>query len=330
MKQYNIVIGYYPDLFYRNGGLQGQVRNTIKALKNSGHNVMHYYEWIQNPCSIDIYHQFGLEPSTFRIFSENRKIAKKVVISPIFQTLPNSIKQRIKFLNKIPKLNFQGYNYQKEMVNKSDGFIFLGNNEKVELESFFNIDIKKFKNIPNGIDLFYHDNLSILEENYIISVGTICRRKNQKLLIKACMDLGITLKLIGPIGEQDYYNECLAIADNTIEFLGELNNKSTEFYKLLANSKIFCLVSKSEVLPISIFEALSLGKKVVSTNRCSVNDYIVDDEIVLCNPYDIEDIKSKIQYQISNQKVILKEEYRNKYSWDNVANNIVEFYSKIL
>ena len=86
MRKLNIVIGHYPDLFYRTGGLQIQVASTCQALRELGHNVAYYYEWLESPFEIDIYHQFNANISTYKLLLENRKLAKKVVVSPIFPT----------------------------------------------------------------------------------------------------------------------------------------------------------------------------------------------------------------------------------------------------
>jgi glycosyltransferase involved in cell wall biosynthesis len=336
MKKLNIVIGHYPDLFYRNGGLQVQIVNTYEALSQLGHNVKYYYDWLKNPTPIDVFHQFNIDISQFKVLAENRKIAKKVIVSPIFQKISSKNKFIIKGLNFIPKLNYQNYSILKNSLSSFDGYIFLGRNEKIEFEDFYGIQISKYSFIPNGIKL---DNMPLQSiefdtshnPKYVISVGTVCKRKNQKGLIMACKELGIALKIVGPIGEKEYYEECLSEAkDSNVEFLGELSNKSQEFVNLVRNAEVFCLVSYSEVLPISVFEALGLGTKVVCTKNCSVSDYINDQSIEFCDPTDISSIKESLTFQFKSDYMHNSSLILEKYSWENVANDIVKFYNTLL
>lgn len=336
MRILNIVIGHYPDLFYRTGGLQIQIVNTYQELKNLGHNVAYYHEWLQSPFEIDIYHQFNINISTNRLLIENRKLAKKVVVSPIFFTTSPVYKRVMKAINYIPKLNYQNYNQLKQSLSAIDGFVFLGNNERLEFEKFYNFKATNYCNIPNGIrlntDILCNDK-SVGEKNkkYIVNVGTICKNKNQKKLIQVCIELGIPLKIIGPFGESDYYEECKKVAQGyDVEFLGELDNRSGFFLDLVKEAKVFCLVSFSEVLPISVFEALGLGTKVVCTKNCSVPDYVYDERIVYCEPTDLKSIKNAISVQFNSDYHFDGNDIIEKYSWTNVAAELLAFYEKTL
>ena len=80
--------------------------------------------------------------------------------------------------------------------------------------------------IPNGVDpLFFYAKPDKFINRYqlkdfILCVGRICRRKNQKALITAAADLGKTVVLIGPINDYQYYQECRQAGK--LKFLGPL------------------------------------------------------------------------------------------------------------
>jgi glycosyltransferase involved in cell wall biosynthesis len=333
MKKLVIVFGIYPDLFYRVGGLQVQVRETYKALKELGHTVMYTHEWLENPVDVDIYHQFGNELSQLKLFKENKKIATKTIISPIYQNSGSSMKRKvIKFINTLSSFDFLNYKRKKALLKSVDGFIFLGEDERKNLEAFFEIKTKDYAYIMNGVKVNYPE--KIVKSDYIVNIGSVNQRKNQELLIRVAKELGIPLKIIGPLNDQEYYQKCVKAAENAnVEFLGSLNNLSSEFSNTVSGARMMILPSLSEVLPISVFESLCLGTPVLCTNNCSIDQYIQKDYLRSFDPTNEDQLMSLIR-DFQEQKVEVPEEDAleliEKLKWVNIAKEITNFYGKIL
>jgi glycosyltransferase involved in cell wall biosynthesis len=124
--------------------------------------------------------------------------------------------------------------------------------------------------------------LGAKEETYvIITVGEVFHRKNQELLVKA---LPALLKagldpLVLLVGKQEEaYRRML---DERIQQLGvakyvRLMGQRSDIPDLLQASDVFCLPSRSEVMPIALLESMATGLPAVATNVGGVAELVRD------------------------------------------------------
>jgi len=116
----------------------------------------------------------------------------------------------------------------------------------------------------------------------IINIGSICERKNQRLLLEAVLPLmkerhDLRLQLVGPVVEESYNNALKAMVGEAqlhsrVEFLGW----RSDVLELLVGSDIFALTSLVEGVPYSVLEAMYAKVPIVSTNCGGVPDVIED------------------------------------------------------
>jgi glycosyltransferase involved in cell wall biosynthesis len=97
-------------------------------------------------------------------------------------------------------------------------------------------------------------------------------------------------------------------------------------------SDIFILPSLKEGFPIVIPEAMACGKPIVATNVGGIPEAIIHNDLgILVNPRDSEELASAMLEALErrwNPEVILK--HAEKYSWSNLAEQIVSVYQKAL
>jgi len=97
-------------------------------------------------------------------------------------------------------------------------------------------------------------------------------------------------------------------------------------------SDIFILPSLQEGFPTVIPEAMACGKPIVVTNVGGVPKAITHNNLgILVNPRSREELASAILEALERKwdsEVILK--YAEKYSWSNLAEQIVSIYQKAL
>jgi len=129
--------------------------------------------------------------------------------------------------------------------------------------------------IPNAIDLKQYTFLERKKiEPKILWVRTIKNLYNPQLAIKILYDLKkkyprAKLCIVGPIGEEVSYKECLSLIkeyklEKAVKFTGVLSKK--RWHKLSVNYDVFLNTTNYDNTPVSVIEAMALGLTVISTN----------------------------------------------------------------
>ncbi len=139
----------------------------------------------------------------------------------------------------------------------------------------------------------------------LIAYGRMAHVKGFDVLIEACrviQDSGKDFKLyLGGDGPESKNLEILARRLNLqhrIDFCGWINDVE----KFLASGDIYVLPSRSEAFGLTILEAMSSGKPIVTTKTRGPTQ-ILDDKIAyLAETEDADDLASKILFAISNEQ----------------------------
>jgi N-acetylgalactosamine-N,N'-diacetylbacillosaminyl-diphospho-undecaprenol 4-alpha-N-acetylgalactosaminyltransferase len=218
------------------------------------------------------------------------------------------------------------------LYNKADNIISVSKAIKQDLINNFNISIMQ-NVIYNPYNLSNIETLSTqkldkdIQEKSIITVGSLCTRKNHSLLLNSfanISDKDYKLYILG-IGEEldnlKNLTQELHI-ENRVVFLGFDANP----YKYLFKCDIFVLTSNSEGFPNVLVEALSCGLPVIATDCLSGpreiiapnTDYTkqLQDDIelaeygILTPIYHIEQLTRTINVMISDEE--LKKNYKDK------------------
>lgn len=172
----------------------------------------------------------------------------------------------------------------------------------------------KVRVVPNGISKETNTIEPVFDGKLrMITVGTVCKRKNQIVLIHCLKDIreyGIdaTLKIVGGGPEQDNckkYAKDLGI-EQWIEFLGPRD----DIPELLAKSNLFVLPSLDEGLPISAIEAMRAKLPLVLTDVGGCSELIKENGF-LVNPTKEEITNAIIEYgkNVEKQKEMSKASY---------------------
>lgn len=138
---------------------------------------------------------------------------------------------------------------------------------------------------PNSIDVV--DGIDIAAKNYnrIGFVGNLIPSKGLYELVRACVITNVRLDIIGP-GTNTVMEQIKSIAadklNKTIFLHGQLPNSIA--VQFMHDIDILALPTyyPSEAFPISIIEAMSLTKMVISCPRAAVKDILLDLEGELC------------------------------------------------
>ncbi|HYH05217.1 MAG TPA: glycosyltransferase family 4 protein, partial [Bacillota bacterium] len=246
----------------------------------------------------DLVHLFNIMPvqETYRQFLNAKRQHKKIVLSPIYWD-PGE------YLRETGQTTTFGVWWEQTMPLRREiiaGVELILPNSQSELEALRGLfgKLPPAVIVPNAADpvfavatpdRFVH---RYQRQGFLLSVGRICRRKNQLALIRVAKSLGYPLVLIGPLNDGAYYQECRrAAAGMGVLFIDTLSQM--ELASAYAAARVHALVSWYDTPGLVSLEAALAGCRIVTTDRGSTRDYL-GERVFYCNPADPESIKQAI------------------------------------
>lgn len=195
----------------------------------------------------------------------------------------------------------------------------------------------KVEIIPNGIDEFWLNNISIsspISGSKFIYIGTFERRKNVHTLIKALGDLKqvyptIELTLIGGGGNKEStVLESVRQNSEWIRFLGVIRDKN-KLLEEIRDHDFLAMISLYETFGLVYLEALSQGLPVLYSKGQGI-DGLFDSEIgQAVDPLNLEDIKNKLSYLIDNKNKFKVDRIDfGEFKWKNIASTYKDLIIK--
>jgi glycosyltransferase involved in cell wall biosynthesis len=283
----------------------------------------------------DVVHLFNIIPvtKTYRYFQNARRQNKPIVLSPIYWD-PHEF---LEVTNESAKF---GAWWRETMVQRREilnGVRLILPNSRMELENLNKtfVGLPPAQIIPNAADKSF--GLATPDRflkkyrlaDFLLSVGRICRRKNQLSLIKVAKQLKLQLVIIGPINDTIYYQECRReSAGHHVIYIDTLN--PAELASAYAAARVHALVSWYDTPGLVSLEAALAGCVIVSTNRGCAREYFKN-LAFYCEPGDLASIREAVQYAWKTPKSNdLKEQILQKFTWEKTASATSEAYQSIV
>ncbi len=331
-------------LFQFIGGLQIQILETIKALNELGINAKLINPYKEKLTSYDLVHIFSAINGNHRIAEHSRSLGLPVVSSPLIRShWTKSLGKRARFLESLVG-RFTNWEVKTEYrhiltcLGHSNRLIALGNQERQAIIDGFNIDAGLIDIIPNGIPVrFFNASPEYFVEKtgikpgFVLCVAAINPYKNQSMLVKALNESNVPVVLIGPCldGDKQYLDSLLK--QNHVHHLGTLNNDDPLLASAYAAAEVFCLPSMSEVMPISMMEALAAGTPAVITNQHGMDISQFKGFVSEIPPTDSHSIREALhhRFELNHSNEECKNSVRH-LTWESVAKTIVSTYSHAL
>ncbi len=318
--------------YYRNfGGDTVQMLKAADYLRKFGVDVDINNGFITDYSSYDIIHLFNLVRmgETYKYYKIARYYKKNIVITPLYWDLT----RYYTYINDEENLKlWQRCNsYRKEIIRGSTTVYPNSTMEADMIKTQIGVNAQ-YKIIPSGVDIIDEDiPLYGLKEryelnNYVLSVGRICHRKNQLVLAQICKELNIELVLIGVVSDTEYYEKCLEVKGT--RHLGFLD--SYNIYNAYRFARLHVLPGFAENPGLSSLEAAVSGCNIASTNEGSSHEYF-GGKAIYCNPYDEGSIYDAVKKGIKASKGCgLKIDIREKYSWEKCIKKLYKSYLEVL
>jgi sugar transferase (PEP-CTERM/EpsH1 system associated) len=219
------------------------------------------------------------------------------------------------------------------------------------LEHDIGINKRKIHLIKNGIDCdFFKPNnqkersaelkkFASKEDIVIGTVGRLDPVKNQKVLIELFQELAIIApelakKLkIAIIGDGPLYKELKStIIKCQLEQVIWLPGARYYIVELISSFDVFILPSIAEGIPMTVLEAMAIGKPVIASNVGGLPEIIINSTGVLVSPDNKEALtqsvlnllKSKTKMEVMGRNA--RQHIKNNFSIENMINHYQKLY----
>jgi glycosyltransferase involved in cell wall biosynthesis len=270
-------------LFQREGGLQIQVRETIKALRG--------LDVAACPLEVelvdanrgrlgdyDVIHVFSAINGNHRIVEAASEQGLPVVLSPLVSPAwCRSAGWRARLAERVTgRLTTwdvqTSYAQTRQALHLAQCVIALGEAERDAIVAAFEVDAARIRILPNGISAhFFTADAALFQYEtgiagpFVLMVGAISPYKNQLGLVKALTDSDVPIVIIGrPLRhDTDYLQRLLQMPHVT--WLGQLQHDHPLLASAYAAAAVLALPSQGEVFPLTVLEALAAGTPVVMT-----------------------------------------------------------------
>lgn len=113
------------------------------------------------------------------------------------------------------------------------------------------------------------------KRNYFLTGGRLARAKNVDIIVKACKELDVVLKVFGK-AFAGYGDELRKMSGNKTEFLGEISDEKK--LELMRGAKAFLFASSDEDFGITPVEAMGQGSPVVAYRSGGVKETVVENK----------------------------------------------------
>ncbi|HSW89155.1 MAG TPA: glycosyltransferase [Candidatus Saccharimonadales bacterium] len=158
-----------------------------------------------------------------------------------------------------------------------DQFIANSENIKKRIEKFYRRDAIVVYPPAVKVSRSKYHVVSIKKESYYLAGGRLARAKHYDLIIKACAELGLALKIFGK-GFAGYEEELRALHSSLgkehSEFLGEVPDDKK--FELMRGAKAFVFAGEDEDFGIMPVESMSVGTPVIAYKSGGVLETVVD------------------------------------------------------
>lgn len=132
------------------------------------------------------------------------------------------------------------------------------------------------------------------DRKYFLSVGRLVRGKGIEVVVKACLKLGLPLKVVG-IGPELRELQTIVDRQQNVIFLGQVSDD--ELLKLYAHAKATIVASEDEDFGIVPVESMASGTPVIAPNAGGFQETVINDKTGIL--FEVEDGQVTVESLIS-------------------------------
>jgi glycosyltransferase involved in cell wall biosynthesis len=244
------------------GGMQTLIESLMRELALLGVEVEPERWWDPNQ-SCDIMH-FVQRPNPGNVLLAKQK-GRKTVMTEIFDTVASQSRYRL-FMRacatRASRVLIPSFDKRLSFYRELDAMVYIFPHEWDVVRNIYHLPPERGFIVPHGLEPSTIEALGVVqsEGDYLVSVGTICPRKNSVLLATCAKQAKVPVVFVGkPISDSDsYYQEFRKLIDDKyVQFVGYVAEEKK--YEMLRCARGFVLLSRGESGCFAVHEAAAAG-----------------------------------------------------------------------
>lgn len=316
------------------GGFEIQMLSTLNAACNAGVNASKLDVWNKHE-KFDILHVWGLDMAQYNTVYWAKKSGMKIVVTGLLPYIESPYE---KFRNAIFSVLRNEF-YMHKISALSDAVVLVNDIQQDIAVRYFNTDRKKAYHVPNVVGKdFFRQSVSNFSSkhgirDFVLTVGNVCKRKNQLNLAAACIKTNTPLVIIGPVlpGESHLGKELKSLISSVknIVWIEGVEPNSQDLIDAFKECKLFALPSYVEQQPISALEAAACGKPLLLAARAYARQKYYQNCFEV-NPDSVDSVASGITAITANiGQYISPKHYVEECTEVNVGNAYKHIYEAV-
>lgn len=312
----NIIYNTFPFAFHHKGGGEIQLLKYKQYLSQYNISCILFDQWNPKFEEHEIIHFFSCVSGSEFFCNYVKSLGKKLVISPSLW---------------IDEKNKDSYDIDniKNILSLADIIVVNSIMEMQSLSNNLSIDIKKFRCVYNGSDIFYKKVSNELfrkkyniEGPYFLNVANIEHRKNQLAIAKVMKSFPkYKLIIIGNIRDNLYYRQIKELCEDQFIHIPYINDMEL-LRSAYSDCSLFLMPSIVETPSIAALEAYACYSKILITDQGSTKEYF-ENQVNYCNPSSrLDDLITKAL----NTKV----KYTLDFNWSIQVKDLLPIYHELL
>jgi glycosyltransferase involved in cell wall biosynthesis len=334
------------DAFSAPGGGEVQLRSTVTALAEAGHDARAWHPWDDDLGAGDLVHFFGSRPEFLPAAAAAKNRGARVVVSTVAwfdwrNTLrepgpwPKKLVHAARYATRaaLP----QWASWRKRLYDTADLLLPNSQAEAAQLMRLFRVPATTIRVVPNGADRrFASADPKLFRARYgldrfVLCVGRIEPRKNQLALVRALAGTGLPLVFIGEAvpGHERYAARCRREADANAHFLGRLSPDDPLLASAYAACSTMALVSWYETPGLVALEAAMTGTPLVLPEGGCAREYFGDSAEYVA-PHDLPAIRRAVlRSSALPRRPEMAALVHDNFTWSKVARATAEAYESL-
>jgi glycosyltransferase involved in cell wall biosynthesis len=244
------------------GGMQTLIESLMRELALLGVEVEPERWWDQSQ-SADVMH-FFLRPHAGNVHLAKQK-GRKTVMTEIFDVVASESRYRQLmriYATRAARALIPRFDNSVSFYRDLDAMVYCAPHEWDVVRQIYRLPTEKGHFVPHGLETSAIEALKETqsEGDYLVSVGTICPRKNSVLLATCAREAKVPVMFVGkPFSNDDLYFQqfCELIDDQFVHYVGYATEEKK--YEILRGARGFVLLSWGESGCISVYEAAAAG-----------------------------------------------------------------------
>ena len=223
-------------------------------------------------------------------------------------------------------------------LKSANAILAVSVNTKKDILRYYNCDEKKVHVVYSGINPVYFAKKTekrLIKDKYFFSITTHPKRKNINSIISIISRNKQLLQykyVIAGIIQDDQVKQLRILIDKlnlqkNVLIYGYATEK--ELLSLYQNAEFFIYPSYYEGYGFPVLEAMAAKCPVIASNNSSLNELVARKDL-LVNPYDQNDILTKMIYALTmpqiKKKELIKENYERAktFTWEKTAQQFIQ------